>query len=449
MLKYLIPRSAIGLIVGISMLFISCGKKTEEDKKNASRFMQPQITDLEKFLEKQEINCEQGQVCPNYISKVVVIQGKTANYCTGFLVERNIIATSSSCLGNALRVQDLDCSQDVHLFFPRMYNGPAERVGCKRVIQASQFNSVDPILWRDDVAFLELDRSLYKRRNLEISRSGMPEDLDKNGYSIWRVEKIDEFIALIKLDEKCEAVQNSYINPLASNESSPNMIFAGCANKTESSGAPILARGRVRGIVSAPLSATFREQLNNRGLLKKPLKDIVHATNFACAPTIYDPDVRDEAECTKALNISVVDRLRADMLNTELLFGKVREELQSYMDTLSKYIKFGVRLISQDDKEIAEIKPICFKQVDQWIGEFSTNRNVYSSVIMFPNRSYKKIMDVYGRIIADEIDHGDIEFNIQFSPKFLRTNKKSNVYLWNDDSNQTFKNLSEDCSSLF
>ncbi|MGE3609843.1 MAG: hypothetical protein AB7I27_09690 [Bacteriovoracaceae bacterium] len=447
MIKFFVPRPLIGLIIGINMLFISCGKKAENTKQSVTRDTQPVVTDLENFLNKQEVNCERGQVCPNYISKIVVFQGQKVNYCTGFLVERDVVATSSSCLGNSLRVEGIDCSKDVHLFFPKTYNGVAERAGCAQVLQASQLEADDPVLWRDDVAFLKLDKQMSRRRNLEIFRNGMPEDIDKNGYSIWKIEKVDEFTALIKLDDKCEVVFNSFVNPLSSSDSSPNVLLAGCAIKEESSGAPILARGRVRGIVSKPLDEKFKQSIVARGLLQKPLKDMIHVSNFACAPTIYDADVRDEKECTKNLSITALDRLRSDMLNPEILFEKVRKNLENSLNDLSKYIKFNVLLTPKDDKQVAEITPSCFKNLSVWIDSLGSVRGNYTEDTSIPSKSYKRAMDSYGRIYADETDLGSEEYYLQFSPKFLKINKRSNVYMWNETVNRLFKDMVE-CPSL-
>ena len=81
--------------MGTCLLTVACGKKAKENG-TPERVKPPVETDQqrEEFLNKQDVNCETNQACPNYISKIVIFNGDQKKYCTGFLTDENTIATS-------------------------------------------------------------------------------------------------------------------------------------------------------------------------------------------------------------------------------------------------------------------------------------------------------------------------------------------------------------------
>src|SRR5687768_1738012 len=141
-------------LVTMAFVLVGCGKKANNSKAQSSvkepRTDTVEGNDTEAYLAKQKVFCEEGEACPNYIAKIVVFDNnKTPRICTGFLVKENIVATSTSCLPDLLRLKDQDCSTDVTLFFPETNISAMERVACKRVLQVSDLTSSDAGLWRD------------------------------------------------------------------------------------------------------------------------------------------------------------------------------------------------------------------------------------------------------------------------------------------------------------
>jgi hypothetical protein len=432
MLKMTVASAIRPLIMGLMLLCLSCGKQTQENKTKQIDPMTPGISsELESLLEKQEVSCEAGRVCPNYITKIVVIDRGQPKFCTGFLVNSDTVATSSSCLSSLLRLNNQDCSKDVHFFFTRTFNRGTERVGCKKVLTASQLSTRDPILWREDVAFLELETPLYYRRYLPISRDGFQ---NRRSFTVWGVEQMDEFTSIIRREE-CEAVHETYINPLASHESSPNMTFAGCVFKNGYSGAPILdSRGRVRGLTSTGMDPKLRSYLESTGLLTSPLRPMFHSTSFACAPTIYDSEILDEKECGKDMNYTMVDNMRADMLSPGVLYQEMALTFEKSLSRLSRYIEFGVRLHASGDLQHAEIYPKCFKPVQSWRGDFRKPRSSHVSNIRLPQKSFRRSMDVFGRIQGLEQTGAEVAMNVQFNPRSMINLGQSTVWMWNEST---------------
>lgn len=430
------------IMLGISVLTIGCGKKAKDSHTDTPSRPELEPSELDLLLARQEVACDGNQACPNYLSKIAVVHGNKLKFCTGFLVNETTVATSASCLPNLLRLTGQDCSHDVFFFFPKTSNRPAERVGCTKVLQVSQLDGTDPVLWRDDVSFLEIDKSLSNRRQAAITREGVTNNKE---FQVWFMDQIDDYTAMIRR-ETIEAAHNTYINPLASNVSSPNMIFNNCTLKNGNTGAPIIdSKGRVRAVVSQSMDPKLRTYLESTGLLPQPLRETFHATNFACAPTVDDNDLLDEKECTKDLTYNKVDRLRADMLSNNTLFSDLRKKLEATLETASRYIKYGVKLVPKGDFQEAEFYPKCFKPLDGWLSSLNNTRNNFVYEQALPNRTLRRAMDVYGRVYGTMTESPDQKFFVQFSLKSLRGAKQSMLYMWNNEINRTFPSLTENC----
>lgn len=450
MIKSPLLNTLFILSMGTCFLLGGCGKKPKTEERLTVEVVRPPQTELENFLEKQVVSCEGNEVCPNFIAKVVVVQGKNSfKFCTGFLTEDNIIATSASCLPNLLRLNGQDCSNDVFFFFPKTVYRPAEKVACNKVSLVSELSGDDPILWRDDVVFLETKEKVSYRRKAQIVREGIQ---SSKQYFTWMIDQQDEYSALIKRST-CEAVHKNYVNPLSTNESSPNMVFADCKLTNGGVGAPVIDnKGKVRAMMSKDMDSKLRTYLESTGLLTNGLKPMAHATNFACAPTTTDHEMLDERECLKNLNYGKLDGLRSQMLSTNLLFGNLRKEFEDSLKDISKYIEFGVKLIPMGDVQETLIYPKCFKPLSLWLSGLSGNRNAFVDEIKLPEKSFRRGMDPYGRIVGTTTE-SSLELNyVQFSLKNLRVSKRSSVLMWTNGNEalRTYPGITEDCSeSLF
>lgn len=427
------------------MVVIGCGKKAETSDGGIPDNSRPPQTTIEAYLEKQDVICESSQACPNYINKIVVVDGGKFRFCTGFLTEGNVVATSASCLPNLLRLAGQNCSQDIFFFFPKTLNRPSERVGCDQVLLSSDLQGQDPILWRDDVAFLRLQKQVSYRRQAQISRDGI---LNNNRYITWMVDQQkDGFTAIVK-KMTCEGIHNTYVNPLVQNESSPNMMVADCPTSKGGTGAPIIDGSRVRGIVSIDMDPGIREYLKSTGLLNNGLKEMTHVTNFACAPTTIDSDQQDERECARDLTYARVDRLRGEMLSTNILFGDLKKKYEESLVDVSKYVEFGVKLITKGDLRETVLYPKCFKPLSQWLDSLNNTRNTYVDTHPLPTKSFRRVMDHHARVQGLTIDGPAKETFIQFSLKNLRSVQRSSILMWyKNEPVTTFQSISETCSS--
>ncbi|MCM2351028.1 MAG: hypothetical protein NDI69_13485 [Bacteriovoracaceae bacterium] len=430
------------LLIGICSLAGACGKKAKTKHLEAEPYQEP-VSVNERFIEKQTVACETDSFCPNYIAKIVAFDGVDYRYCTGFLTDENTIATSSSCLPSLMRREGQDCSRDIFIFFPKTANREAERVSCKSVLKFSPLPGNDPNLWRDDVSFLSLGKTLSYRRQASIKRDGIP---NHRFFTTWMVDQQGEYAALIK-KSTCQAVHNNYVNPLVSNESSPNMIFADCGLTVGSTGAPVLDNyGKVRAIISKGISQSLLDSIKKFDWLTEPLREMAHGTNFACAPTIYDYELLDEAECTKDMSDMLIANLREQMTSFNVLFDEQKEKLRESLTTKSEYIYFDMKLSTNGNVQNVDVIPKCFKPLSGWLPMINSSRNNYVFDITLPRIQFKKIMDGSGRIGGQVEEGPEKPYYIQFSLKQLKSIKRSFVWMWNSLDNLTFPNMSEQCS---
>jgi hypothetical protein len=431
----------------ICSLLIGCGKDAPNKLKKTPDVIRPPQVEVNTYLEKQDVNCEPNQVCPNYIAKIVIKDGTSYRFCTGFLTDQDTVATSASCLPDLLRLNGQDCSRDVFFYFPKTSNRQQESARCQRVSLVSPLEGKDPVLWRENIAFLEIAKPMPHRRQAQIVREGVQNNKD---YTVWMVDQQGDYSAILKRST-CVGVHGSYVNPLVANESSPNMLFANCGVTNSFSGAPVIdSKGKVRGMLSQEMDQRVRTYLESTGLLTQPLQQMVHGSNFACAATPYDIDILDEKECLKDLTYSIIDRSRADMLSLNMLFSDLRKRYEESLQGVSKFIRFGVRMIPNGEFQETEIYPKCFRPLNEWIDTITNTRNIFVEDVVLPVRVFRRTMDASGRIIAQTIEGSNKATYFQFSLKFLRSSRRSSVLMWfSEDNNnvRTFQNISEECPS--
>ena len=434
-----------GLLVFAFIVTTSCGKKANELNKKDPTYTNPQIADVEIELAKQELFCGgAGRTCPNYLTKVAVLNKDKLKFCTGFLTEDDVVVTASSCLPERLRVRDIGCSKEVFFFFAEQFNKPT-RIGCNKILKVSQLNSKEPFLWRSDVAYIQLEKSVHNR-TVSTSRNGM-NDLDR--FYSWSIDQIDDYQGIIRKSEDCQSIHASYFNPLSNNQSSPVMTMAGCEFHRGNAGAPIFDyRGKVRGILSSRVDQSEIDEVISMRILERPLKPLVHVSNFACAPTVPEQDVLNENECNKVLDINAYDLGQKEMISESILFNNSIQKIEHEVNEMNRYIKMAVELTASDDAYDVTIYPKCFKNVSKWIGEFHNNKP-FTFNISLPDLKIKKAMNEYGRIFALEIAGNSTPTNVQFKPSLLRSSGQATIFMWANGPTRTYQSVTEQCPSLF
>lgn len=434
------------LLSMLAVFSLGCGKKAGEESRVKPQPPNPQLSDLETELEKQELFCGADRSCPGYITKIAFNFKGRLRFCTGFLMDQDMVVTSSSCLPERLKMKDVDCSKDAFFFFAEPGKKPT-RMACDKVLEVSQLEGKEPFLWRSDVAYLKLAKKVFRYTvSYPKNRTGM-NDMDK--FYTWGVDQIDSYQGIIRKTEDCQPVLGSFFNPLSANQSSPVITMAGCEFSNGNSGAPILDyRGKVRAIVSRPVDPLDIDEVVSMRILDRPLKPLIHVSNYACAPVVPHQEVMNENECNKKLDITTHDLGQRDMMNEALLFKTSIQRIEHQVTEKNRYLKMAVTLSRNEDAFDVSIRPKCFKDVARWIGEFNNNKP-FTFNIELPVMSIKKSMNEYGKIYAQEYVQGTEATNFQFRPSILRSSGQTTVFMWSNGPSSRFDSLSESCSSLF
>lgn len=440
------------LLALVAGLCLSCGKKQKETGGSNPPVRNPQTSELDLLLNKQELLCADERGCPKFLTKIAVLEYDKLRFCTGFMTENNIVATATSCLPDYLRLDGQPCSKDVFFFFQNGNEKPV-RVGCKEVLKSSRIEGNEAFLWRSNVTYLLMEEAQEDRRPPVIARKQGMKDQEK--LYTWSIDQIDENQGIIKKSDDCISAHNTYFNPLSGNEASPVVTMGNCEFSDGNSGSPVFDyRNRVRGMISRPVSKAALNEAISLRMLERPLHSLVHVSNFACAPMIPEQEVMDETECSKKLTINLHDSAQIEMISDNIL-KPLTQKLEQSMNAKSNYMKFGVKLEIVGDYYETLVYPRCFKDVTSWIGEFTNNKPV-TSTFDVPETLLRKIMDPFGRVRANEIVKGKNTTYFQFYPKFLRTidpeikKRRTTVFVWSDGPTTTYRNVTDDCSeSLF
>jgi hypothetical protein len=438
----------LALLAGLSL---SCGKKQAETDSSNPPVRNPQTSELDIILNKQELLCSDERGCPKFLTKIAILEYDKLRFCTGFMTENNVVATATSCLPEYLRQDGQPCDKDVFFFFQNGNEKPI-RVGCKEVLKASRIEGNSAFLWRSNVSYLMMKESLSAKLPSIARKQGMK---DEEKLYTWSIDQIDDRQGIIKKNDDCVSAHNTFFNPLSNNDASPVVIMGNCDFSEGNSGSPVFDyRNRVRGMVSRAVSKEAVNDAVSLRMLERPLQSLVHVSNFACAPMIPEQEVMNETECSKKLTLNLHDTAKIQMTSDAIL-KPLTLKLEQLMNAKSNYMKFGVKLEILGDYYETVVFPKCFKDVDNWISEFTNNKPV-TSTFDVPKTLLRKSMDPYGRVRATEFVKGKNTTYFQFYPKFLRTvdpetkKRRTTVFVWSDGPTTTYRNVSDDCSeSLF
>lgn len=423
----LLSLSCLSVVVG-------CGKKSEDPSSSSSYApaLNPSILskELEEKLNQEIVICGL-QGCPDFLVKVLVVDGAKLRSCTGFLTDNGTVATTTTCLPDIIRFQGQSCENEVFFLFPATSNKPAIRAGCQRVLQAARIDKKDPSFWRENIAFLQIDTTIY-RRSLKISREGLEEnrdDKEEKRLWIWKVNQKNT-VGIID-QQKCSVAYSTWVNPLGSERHSPTMIVGDCTFEEGNSGAPIVDRqGRVRGIAMAPYSKDLIVSLQKQGYFQTvdEVVNMIHVTNMSCIQTIDDDGGRDQAECLKYLDEVAVNSERAKLSDPERLIGNFMQILR---DTLSlqndNFLKFNIELSESgnpDRKFYGKFSPKCFVNPRQWNIKPPKEK---SYKITVPYYEVTSRMDKYTRLNSAHVTPRQVLFEIKFYPRDIQSSKVSTV----------------------
>ena len=436
-----VPRSLMTcLLLALAAATAGCGKEAKVESKKPVPERETVESEMEAELAKQSVVCDNGLACPGSIAKVVIVDKKKLKFCTGVLVNGVTLATSSSCLTDGLRISgDADrCAKDVHVFFPRFGISAAQRVKCRGVVFSSPLPGKDPTLWRNDIAYIDLDvnpEDMRGRRYARLSREGIE---DRKFLTLWKVDADNGDVGVIRRDE-CQALSKSYVNPLSDTPFSPVISMVGCAFKDGNTGGMLLGAGQKwRGLLSTPIAPAMENFLvRESGRMIEPLAPIVHVSNGACLPSVIDSDVPTERDCFKDLNETQMNRRRADILNTTVPFEATRLQIVEEINKTRPYFKWDVELVKDDAENGYRVvaSPRCITPIDPWIGRVGRRESKFVYSMTVPDWVLTLGFDRGSRLVSRTDDTEKQKIYVQFSPKQIASSGSTYIYVWRLNEN--------------
>lgn len=203
------------------------------------------------------------------------------SFCTGFLIDHDIVATNSHCVGMQGR-DHVEQPDEGAMFFhlPKTGKYPAERIGVSRIMLSYKIQK-HPAMTRRDIAFLKL---VYKTKRpvLKMNNSGFQKG---ERVSVWDIDVRRRGGVGYLEQKRCKVIYHSMLSLLGFAPDSPHVTLADCSFKGGNSGAPIIdKRGVVKGLLFGRMalektSRQFRHMMKKSGL--KGIK-LGMGINLAC-----------------------------------------------------------------------------------------------------------------------------------------------------------------------
>ncbi len=408
------------------------------------------------LLRAQYTGCEPNLECPESIAKLIVFKrGEDRDeqrqaFCTGVLISKDMILTSSTCLGNKV-INGSDCHR-VFALFPRVRDKEATASQCIDLLSTTspaQWAEGKKNVWRNDFAILRF-KEVNSRTPLPINLNG----IQSQDYSMWGLQQENEVRGIIRKQD-CHPLFNSYANVFAQNPFSPFIPFEGCEFDTQdlfsgSSGAAIVSSaGKLSGVVSSSLSEDkIRLFKEGQLLYDGEVNPIVHVTNLSCI-NFPGRTLQNTSECLKTINRVELDKEQKKLINNPELYIDSKKLITDSILNLNPFFDFDIDFVDnsnlEDDGEnsylASWLEPVlrmkCFKNYQSWIDKKMFRNPILwwlhkkkTSVYAVHNnwKIIKKFDRSFYPVILYTQEEGRQEYRIEFSPRSLK--KKGESYLY-------------------
>lgn len=428
------------LISIVGLLSVSCGKKinkSDGSSGNGDGGRGSQDNDigetLRNFIAKQTHQCSDDLHCQESIAKLVVIDRQNIRYCTGTLVGKDVILTSSSCLPKTLRVPSLNCGAHIFAIFPETTFLKQETIGCKSIVSSDTNEDVDPALWRSDFAFIKLSKT-PNRKKIKLSNVGLKEDVPFRSY---KVDFSNDYDGYQKLSY-CFPVHNTYANPFSSERFSPMVTVRDCKNIRGNAGAPLMDfSGKIVGVFSGDLDDGVGSYVINTNLLIENMAPLHHVANTACVRLPKDLlTTQLNPECSKEISMKLLDKNRRKILKSPKIHQKNMENIKFDLENPVKYFKWNVKFYVDSKGTRYEphfVKPKCFFDIDTWVSEFTRwggrIREWTTVKVDVPNFVVETKLDRKLKPVSFVTEKGEKTYSVSFNPRYAYNMRNTVVHI--------------------
>ncbi|MAZ47612.1 MAG: hypothetical protein CME65_03565 [Halobacteriovoraceae bacterium] len=434
------------LLTVLILTLLSCGQDAKNSKdqdgprQDQNRNIDPNLSE---FVKNQRLDCGETS-CPEYLAKIVIISDGKPTYCAGTLVNSNTIVTSSSCIPRAVRIRGKYCSEEIFAVFG---GAQTEIIPCQQIIELdNKISFLEPAMWKGDYLFFNLIKET-KRTPPRLAENGI---VNRDSLDLWRVDFENQFLSVIR-KSNCLAVHNSYLNPFVESSAHPMQVVSGCESKVGSLGSPLINKsGELVGTLSQEMSGNLYNFLNNSNVLAGELSHYHHVTNISCLDFLGQP--MDPNRCNPNLSLYRLDALRADVLRGTTVNHTEMTTVSRELSELGRYFKWEFEFKKRAWSGVYELavrRPVCIRDTDVWIGEFTTRTNrIYNRgtrTIEVPNFNFVSKLDSNLQPTSILEEKGTKAFTFTFNPWSSRVQNETFVdlsyNLFGQQVQDEFKNI--------
>lgn len=358
------------------IVFFSCGKNIEDRPSQENQFVEGTTSEvIADALKVQDLKCSNSSKCPSYVAKISIFSQDRVKFCQGTLINSDTVVTSANCLPSWLRFAGAKCETSV-IFTYQGRSREKKSFKCLRIDSASTgiFRRTTE-LWDNDIAILKM-KSKTNRKPIKLTEDGI---FNSKKLTRWSLDVESLKLATIKKD-RCRKLLNSYANPFADNVDSSMQLISECGKETRVPGAALLNKyNRFVAVQSVDLDEKIVRSLSNGDLLSESVADIFHVSNLACTSVRLNNYELKPKGCFGVKNFYELDRRRSLFLNETAVHKKNIDLLEAKLSRSEKYFKWNFKFVPIERSHSLKMqieKPTCYFGVDEWIEEYRRGNSI-------------------------------------------------------------------------
>lgn len=422
------------IVLLLSVLWIGCGKKTEDSGSDrparGPNQNEPPIRNISEFVKKHKITNE-GQDAPSYLGRILVLNNGKVNFCAGVLINENTMLTSSQCFPRSMRIEGLNCAENVYALFGATAEHPREIVQCKKVLALDRNVSfLEPAMWKGEYLLFSLANNI-KRNYIGVNTAGVNDNESLDAWSFNFVSRYESEV----VKKKCRSLHNTYLNPFTSGNFAPMQVTSGCDFTVGSLGSPLVNKfNQLAGTVSLEMSGKIYNYLEGNDIVRGELGRYFHFSNISCL-SFLNPNPVQKDECERQISLNRLDALRSRIIRGKLIHIDSMNEVELELEEPQKYFQWDIKFFSnrfQNRFEASFGRPKCIYNSREWIREFSRfgGRRIYTYgriIVKQPKYIFKTKLNPFLRPISVLESGGEKVYTVEFNPFDAHVKGKTDV----------------------
>lgn len=255
----------------------ACGGGGSAPSHQSKSSTQKTIINLQKTIDQYTLECADETDCPDNVAMLVLSDENKTWSCTGFLIDKQTLATAGHCLPADLSARGRSCEGRIYAVFPEQTANTKTPFECDQVLEIERGAEGDY-----DYAFLKLKQTYPAPFFPKINRDNR---LDGQKASIYKVDPdLTQATKGVLSKTTCELKDSSLLSLTFSSPRSSQIQYGGCQTVSGNSGAPVINnRGEIVAIHNSSTKPTADLALIlSQYSRPAQTQEFGTATNFGC-----------------------------------------------------------------------------------------------------------------------------------------------------------------------